>query len=116
MNLILEDRDGIALLHVQEPRVDAHNAGELKGRLLELSAEGKNKILVDLTEVRFIDSSGLGALIAAYKSAAANGGIVALAGLQPQVRSVFELTRLHRVFKVFETVAEAVERLGQANG
>jgi anti-sigma B factor antagonist len=115
MNLMLEELDGIAILHVQEPRVDAHNAGELKRRLLGLSAVGKNKVLVDLTEVRFIDSSGLGALIAAYKSATTNGGILALAGLQPPVRSVFELTRLHRVFKVFETVTEAVERLGQAN-
>jgi anti-sigma B factor antagonist len=114
MNLMLEELDGIAILHVQEPRVDAHNAGELKSRLLGLSVEGK--ILVDLTEVRFIDSSGLGALIAAYKSVTANGGVLTLAGLQTQVRSVFELTRLHRVFKVFETLTEAIGWLGQANG
>jgi anti-sigma B factor antagonist len=99
----------IVILHVQGARVDAHHAGELKSRLLELAAAGKSNIVVDLTEVRFIDSSGLGALIAAYKSAAAKASVLKLAGLQPQVRSVMELTGMHRVFEVFESVAQAME-------
>jgi anti-sigma B factor antagonist len=116
MNFTLEEMDGAVILQVQEPRLDAHNAGELKGQLLELLARSKSHLVLDFAEVRFIDSSGLGTLIAAYKSATANGSVLALVSLQPQVRSVIELTRLHRVFTIFGSVAEAMERLRQAKG
>jgi anti-sigma B factor antagonist len=109
MNLSTEEKNGIVIIHVQESRVDAHNSGELKGRITGLLADGRSKLLVDLADVRFIDSSGLGALIAGFKNAASREGALKLADLQPQVRSMFELTRLHRVFEIFSSVADAIE-------
>ena len=69
--------------------------------MLNLFEEGKNNIVVDLHDVRFVDSSGLGALVSGFKNASARNGNLKLCGLQPQVKSMFELTRLHRVFEIF---------------
>lgn len=66
-------------------------------------------MLIDLKEVRFIDSSGLGVLVSGFKNASARQGTLKLSGLQTQVRSMFELTRLHRVFDIFQTVDDAME-------
>ncbi|HEU0265271.1 MAG TPA: STAS domain-containing protein, partial [Geobacterales bacterium] len=70
---------------------------------------GKKGILVDLNDVRFIDSSGLGALVSGFKNAISHQGTLKLAGLQSQVKSMFELTRLHRVFEIFDSAAEGLD-------
>jgi anti-sigma B factor antagonist len=103
-----EDRDGICVLRVGQPRIDAYGAGELKARLLQL-AEGKGAIVLDLGAVRFMDSSGLAALIAAHKRTGT--GRLTLAALQPQVRSVLDLTGLSKVLDISPSVDEAVESL-----
>ena len=108
MNLQIEQRGGAVLLAVQEERLDAHNSGELKAQMLKLFEEGKNDLVVDLQGVRFVDSSGLGALVSGFKNASSRNGNLKLAGLQLQVKSMFELTRLHRVFEIFNDVDEAL--------
>ncbi len=64
--------------------------------------------MVDLQAVRFVDSSGLGALVSGFKNASSRSGCLKLAGLQLQVKSMFELTRLHRVFEIFIDADEAL--------
>lgn len=65
-------------------------------------------LIIDLAQVRFIDSSGLGALLSGYKNAGLRSGSFVLAGLQPRVQSMFELTRLHRVFEIYASLQEAL--------
>ena len=108
MNLVIEQRGTVMLLSVKEERLDAHNSGELKAQMLKLFEEGKNELLIDLQAVRFVDSSGLGALVSGFKNASSRNGNLKLAGLQLQVKSMFELTRLHRVFEIFNDVDEAL--------
>ena len=109
MNLHSEKKKEVTILYVKEERLDAHNSGDLKAELAGLF-EGKEKyILVDLKDVRFIDSSGLGALVSGFKNAISHQGNLKLSGLQPQVKSMFELTRLHRVFEIFNSFEEALE-------
>jgi anti-sigma B factor antagonist len=96
-------------VYVKEERLDAHNSNDLKEELQRLFHDSKKNILIDLSEVRFIDSSGLGALVSGFKNAITNQGNLKLSGLQPQVKSMFELTRLHRVFEIFPSTVEAVE-------
>lgn len=103
MNLNINETNGINVIYVKEERLDAHNANDLKVALLGLFDEGKKNLLVDLQEVRFIDSSGLGALVSGFKNAITHQGSLKLSSLQPQVKSMFELTRLHRVFDIFAT-------------
>jgi anti-sigma B factor antagonist len=108
MNLVIEQKGGAILLSVREDRLDAHNSGELKAQMLKLFEEGKNNLVVDLQAVRFVDSSGLGALVSGFKNASSRNGSLKLSGLQLQVKSMFELTRLHRVFEIFNDVDEAL--------
>ena len=108
MNLLIEQRGSAVLLTVQEERLDAHNSSELKAQMLKLFEEGKNNLVVDLHAVRFVDSSGLGALVSGFKNASSRNGSLKLTGLQLQVKSMFELTRLHRVFEIFADVDEAL--------
>lgn len=100
MNLEVDRGDERAVLLVKEERVDAHNSGELKACLLELLEKNVNVLAIDLSEVRFIDSSGLGALLSGYKNANLRHARLVLVGVQPRVQSMFELTRLHHVFEI----------------
>jgi len=104
----IEDKGAAVLIQVKEERLDAHNSGELKTQMLNLFEEGKNNLIVDLQDVRFVDSSGLGSLVSGFKNASARSGNLKLCGLQPQVKSMFELTRLHRVFEIFASADEAL--------
>ena len=108
MNLLIEQKGTVVLLTVQEERLDAHNSGDLKAQMLKLFEEGKNDLVIDLQAVRFIDSSGLGSLVSGFKNASSRNGSLKLAGLQLQVKSMFELTRLHRVFEIFSDAEEAL--------
>ena len=64
-------------------------------------------ILLDFTEVKYIDSSGLATLVEYYKSARSYSGRMAVAGLSNRVRSIFDLVRLGEIFGVFATLDEA---------
>ena len=109
MNLKTEKKSSAMIIFVKEERQDAHNSGDLKSEMQKLFEEGNKNILVDLKDVRFIDSSGLGALVSGFKNAISHQGSLKLSGLQPQVKSMFELTRLHRVFEIFASTSEALE-------
>lgn len=108
MNIKREEQGNVVLVQVKEERLDAHNADELKLELANLFESGKNGIVVDLKEVRFIDSSGLGALVSGFKNASARQAELKLSGVQSQVKSMFELTRLHRVFDIYTTMDDAL--------
>ena len=109
MQLKMVEQDDIVNISIEEERMDAHNSGDLKEQMLQLFDEGKCNLIIDLSAVRFIDSSGLGALVSGFKNASAREGSLKLCCLQPQVRSMFELTRLHRVFEIFANHDEALE-------
>ena len=109
MNIMTENHGGRTILSVKEGRLDAYNSGELKDRILKVLEEGGRNLIIDLGDVQFIDSSGLGALLSGYKNANLRSSAFALASLQPRVKSMFELTRLHRVFEIYPGLKEAME-------
>jgi anti-sigma B factor antagonist len=109
MNLKTEANGSRMIIFVHEERLDAHNSEELKAEMNRLFAAGSKELIVDLKDVRFIDSSGLGVLVSGFKNASTRQGSLKLASLQTQVKSMFELTRLHRVFDIFQTVDEALD-------
>lgn len=107
MNCDVTDQGKMIIVELKEERLDAHNSNEFKSQMLSLFEGGKNNMVIDLKGVRFIDSSGLGALVSGFKNATARNGSLKLCGLQAQVKSMFELTRLHRVFEIFPDAAAA---------
>lgn len=110
MNISTETREEHTVMKLQEERLDAHNSGELRDKILGLLEAGGQRLIIDLSGVSFIDSSGLGALLSGYKNANLRSGTFVLVGLQPRVQSMFELTRLHRVFEIFPTLEGALAK------
>jgi anti-sigma B factor antagonist len=108
MNIAMEKKAEQTLLRVQEERLDAHNSSDLKAYILHQLENGAKRLILDLSGVRFIDSSGLGALLSGYKNAGLRQAGFVLTGLQPRVQSMFELTRLQRVFEIYATIDDAL--------
>jgi anti-sigma B factor antagonist len=89
-------------------RLNAASAPEAKDRLKALVRETSGKLVLDLKDLIFIDSSGLSALVSGYKAAIEAGGNLKLACLSAQVAQVFSLTHLDRVFETFPDTESAV--------
>jgi len=93
-------------------RLDAVSASDLRGEFREFISNGHTRLVLDFSGVTFVDSSGLAVIITLLKSATSNGGDVLLAKLPPPVSSILQLTRLDKVFRVFEDVDTACEAFG----
>jgi anti-sigma B factor antagonist len=96
----------VAALPMEE--LDASNSAEFKREVAPL-LEATTKLVLDLSRLRFVDSSGLGAFISCLRRLNARGGDVKLCGMSKQVRAVFELVRMHRIFEIHGTREEAVQ-------
>ena len=108
MNLNAKKIGDFNVVTVEDERIDAHNSADLKEYILQMIDRGENRIIVQLEHVRFIDSSGLGALLSGHKNAVAKSGRFALTNIQQQVLSMFELTRLNRVFEIYAHINELI--------
>jgi len=109
MNLIEEKIKDFNVLFVKDERIDAHNSADLKDYILHMIEKGAVNIVVQLEQVKFVDSSGLGALLSGFKHAEAKSGQLALSNIQNQVLSMFELTRLNRVFEIHADLNDIFE-------
>jgi anti-sigma B factor antagonist len=89
-------------------RIDLISSSEIKQRFAEAVEQGRPRLVVDLGDVSFIDSSGLGALISGLKTARAAGGYLRIARANDQARLILELTTLHRVLPPYGSVDEAL--------
>ncbi len=88
--------------------IDMAVSDDLRVRLTTLVDRGRVRLVLDLDAVMYIDSSGLGALVAAMKHARAAGGDIAVCGLASDVRALFEITRLDKVVTIHPSRKEAI--------
>jgi len=109
---VKEEVGEIIVEKVNLTRATLKEAEDFKKTLINDIESGKKRIVVDLVDCEFIDSTFLGALVVSLKKITALGGDLKLVGFQPNVRSMFELTRMYRVFEAFETREEAVASFG----
>lgn len=100
--------DGAVVLHARG-RLDMVAAPQLRSLVSDTVAAGARRLVVDLTDTAFLDSSGLGALIAGLKSARQAGGDLRIAGAGEQVTMVLELTQLNTVLRPYPTVEAALD-------
>lgn len=91
--------------------IDLHHSPALKEKLSEIAKGKPSCVILDFASVTYIDSSGLATLIDLYQKMKGYGGKLGLAGLSVQVKSVFEVARLHQVFTIYESEQQAVEKL-----
>ena len=89
--------------------IDIHTAPQVRDCLASLQADGTTSIVVDLAGVSFLDSSALGALVAAHRDLTSAGGRLKLAAPRPHVLKVFRITRLTDVMPIFDSVDAACE-------
>jgi len=96
--------------------VDLLTAPSLKEALVEVIGLGATGVLVDLSKATFIDSTTLGVLMGAVKRLRLAGGELAISCHDPNIRKIFEITLLDRVFRIFDTAEEGVSHLRLAAG
>ena len=100
----------VLVLGVVESRLDSKNGAELKQAMTDVVSRGHRRVLMDLTQVGFIDSTGLGALVTCLKLLGKHGEL-ALCGLSDPVLSLIRLTRMDRVFHTYPSRAEGLAAL-----
>jgi anti-sigma B factor antagonist len=107
MDLMIERVQDVVVAEVPYEELDASNATDFKRDVAALVAS-ERKLVFDLTRLRFIDSSGLGAFLSCLRKVNERGGELKLCGLSKIVRAVFELVRMHRIFDIHPTRDAAV--------
>ncbi len=106
-----EEKDGILIFKINENRVDSFKSPAFKTELLKLIAAGNSRILIDLSDVDTMDSSGLGALTFGRRQIEEVGGELVICGLQEKVQTLFNIAKLDSIFKLFSTTDEGMEAL-----
>jgi anti-sigma B factor antagonist len=110
MELAERTEGKVLIAKTLDPRVDARMACEFKHRLIAMIDAGHPLIALDLSDVDFIDSSGLGAIVSALRQLNGRGDLV-IVGARPAVANLFRLTRMDKVFRMFRGTSEAVAAL-----
>jgi anti-sigma B factor antagonist len=106
MNIMIGTCNGVVVMRVKSPRIDAASAGEFRAGLGDLVQRGLSRFVIDLSAVTFVDSTGLGALVSALK-VTGRPGSVAVAGANDAVATLFKVTRMDKVFRLFPDEASA---------
>ncbi|TDK46236.1 STAS domain-containing protein [Antarcticimicrobium luteum] len=110
MQLTSVQRGDASIVTVKADRIDAAVAIQFKERMRSETEDGPERVILNLSEVSFIDSSGLGAIVAAMKQLGTERRLD-LAGLSPMVDKVFRLTRMDTVFTLFPSLDDAMAEL-----
>ncbi len=100
--------NGVIIVSVDGQLIVA-NRNELKDKVLKALEDGESKVVLDFLSTEYIDSSGLGVLVSVSKKIREAGGELRLAGLNEDLRMLFELTKLDTLFKICDTSDEAVQ-------
>ena len=103
-------RDGAYVISLSG-EVDLYTAPEFKQQLLEVVGQGGKDVVVDFSDTTFIDSTTLGVLVGGVKRLRPNGGQLSLVCSDRNITKIFEITGLDKVFPIYTTRAEAVEKI-----
>lgn len=112
MQLEEKKSGNVLVVSILEARMDARVTADFKSRMFSIISSGNNFIVLNFSEVDFIDSSGLGAIVSVLKSIGKNGDIV-LSGINDTVMTMFRLTRMDKVFDIFPNEKDAVAELSK---
>ncbi|NNF71128.1 MAG: STAS domain-containing protein [Rhodobacteraceae bacterium] len=107
VQLLSESIDGALVICVDAPRIDAAAAVQFKDAMRAATQDAQHRVVLDLSKVDAIDSSGLGAIVTVMKHLAPDTRLE-LAGLTEKVAAVFRLTRMHSVMTIHDTVDQAL--------
>jgi len=109
MKVEVVNKSGITVFKC-EGSLDADSIPSFKKVAYDLLEKGTTKFVLDASSVDFVDSMGLGVLISLLRRVKQKDGDVKIASLTPDVKTIFEITRLYRLFDVFDSTKEAVQK------
>src|SRR3712207_5844142 len=88
--------------------LDGNIAEEFKRDIAPVLEEANSKVVFDMSQLQFVDSAGIGAILSCRRRLSAAGGDLKLCAVSKPVRGAFEITRMHRLFDIFDTQEEAI--------
>ena len=107
----ISEREGIGILSLSGKIMGGPEAGEINEQINNLIDQNKRNIIIDLVEVDWMNSSGLGILIGAVTTLKNNNGRLALVNVSNRIRNLLRITKLNDVFEVYENIDSAIESL-----
>jgi anti-sigma B factor antagonist len=99
--------DDILVIDIQQDNLDASNVREFRDEIQKF-IKNNNRVVLNMSQLKFVDSSGLGALISCLRDTNSRKGDFRLSNLSRSVLALFELMRMHRVFNIYDTSESAV--------
>ncbi|HEY6905898.1 MAG TPA: STAS domain-containing protein [Ignavibacteriaceae bacterium] len=105
----IKEQYGTVILELKGKLVGGPISGRINSTLNNLLDQGKKKIVVDLSRVTGLNSSGMGTLISGYTMVKDSGGALKLANVTVKIQSLLSMTRLNQIFEIYNSVDEAVQ-------
>ncbi|HMI68113.1 MAG TPA: STAS domain-containing protein [Cyclobacteriaceae bacterium] len=109
MKYTIDKQEKYALLRLHEEKLDSNIAPNLKSEMITLHAEGVRNVILDLSEVKYTDSSGLSALLVGNRILQEDGGIFILSKLSDHTLKLIRISQLDSVLNILQTVEEAID-------
>ncbi|MEY3399094.1 MAG: hypothetical protein RL220_1688 [Bacteroidota bacterium] len=109
MKFEIEPKDKVTVIKSKVEKLDAIHAPELKSEIVMINKTGGKNLIIDLSETRYIDSSGLSAILVANRLCRDSNGSFVLCGLQDTVKKIITISQLETVLRITPTQNEAVD-------
>lgn len=111
MEYKIEDRADYQLITLSGRLIEKDQAEGLIGKFEQLVSSGPKRYVLDLTELEYVNSTGLNLLIGMFTQARNSGGELTIGGISPKVKKLMVMTKLDSIFKIYDSVADAAENL-----
>jgi anti-sigma B factor antagonist len=115
LNIAEKEMNGVTIIELAGRITLGEGSGQLRTKLKDSLSQGKTRLVLDLAEVTYIDSAGLGTLVAGFTSAQNQGANLKLANLTKRFEDTLNITKLLTVFDVYNTVQDAVNSFEPAS-
>jgi anti-sigma B factor antagonist len=109
LSMVEKTVDGVTVLELSGRVTLGEESGQLRTKLKDLLGQGNTRLVLDLSEVTYIDSAGLGTLVAGFTSAQNQGAKLKLANLTKRFHEQLNITKLVTIFDVYNNVQDAVK-------
>jgi anti-sigma B factor antagonist len=109
LHVVEKESNGVTVLALSGRVTLGEESGQLRNKVKEVLGKGKTRLVLDLGDVSYIDSAGLGTLVSGYTSAQNQGATMKLANLTKKFREQLNITKLVTIFEVFDSVEAAVK-------
>ena len=111
MKYSIDKKENYTIVTVDEKKLDTSIAPDLKSEFVKLNAEGISNLILDMSNVKYTDSSGLSSILIATRLCNSTGGLLILTGLQDHVMKLITISKLESVLHILPTVEEAIDRV-----